>query len=182
VTRHNALPTFYQYGERAYRLRDGKRETAVNKATDKKATTATATTKVSSVKLSQRVLDGWELVKLGEATALGGWFAIGDALRTGKRGMQAHFVEVSGYSKSLVSKAVTIAEAQANGGDFDWEDFGTINEAYEAARAELNGGDVPEKQERKTVTKSDDITPEQRVKRDGKAAAKAYALAILALV
>ncbi|NBO55655.1 MAG: hypothetical protein EBU84_13935 [Actinobacteria bacterium] len=176
------MHTFYRHGERAYRGFHGKREKTVNKATNNKATTNKAT-KVSSVKLSQRVLDGWELVKLGEATALGGWFAIGDALRTGARGMQAQFVEVSGYSKSLVSKAVTIAEAQANGGDFDWEDYATINEAYEAARAELNGGDVPAKQERKTVTKSsDDITPAQRVKRDGKAAAKAYALAILALV
>ncbi len=175
------MPTFYQYGERAYRLCDGKREKAVKKATDNKATTATATTKVSSVKLSQRVLDGWELVKLGEATALGGWFAIGDALRTGERGMQAHFVEVSGYSKSLVSKAVTIAEAQANGGDFDWEDYGTINEAYQAARAELNGGDVPEKQERKTVAKSASYKASDIVKSLGKAEAKKLALAILAL-
>jgi hypothetical protein len=179
VTRHNALPTFYQYGERAYRLRDGKRETAVNKATENKA--STAATKVSSVKLSQRVLDGWELVKLGEATALGGWFAIGDALRTGERGMQAHFVEVSGYSKSLVSKAVTIAEAQANGGDFDWEDYGTINEAYQAARAELNGGDVPEKQARKSVSKSASYKASDIVKSLGKAEAKKLALAILAL-
>lgn len=180
------MPTFYQFGERAYRLRDGKRETAVNKATDNKATTATATTKVSSVKLPETLTKAWEDIETGQATILGGWFTIGDYLRkSNRRGLQERFVEEmagrDGFSSGMVSKAVTIAKAHANGGDFDWQDYGSFTAAYNAARAELNGGEVPEKQERKTVTKSASYKASDIVKSLGKAEAKKLALAILAL-
>jgi hypothetical protein len=161
------------------------KESTVNKATNNKATT-NKSTKVSCVKLPETLTKAWDDIETGQATILGGWFTIGDyLLKSKRRGLQERFVEemagVDGFSSGMVSKAVTIAKAQALGGDFDWQDYGSFTSAYNAARAELNGGDVPEKQERKTSVKVSSYKANDIVKALGKAEAKKLALAILAL-
>jgi hypothetical protein len=155
-------------------------------ASTKNTAKSTATTKVCAHKLSE-CLAQWEVIQEAEATRLGAWFAIGTIiLSENKRGLQAEFVERTGANKGDVSSAVKVAfahaESLANDDDgFDWEDYTSLQDASNAARAYLKGDEVPVKKSRKSADTTEDMTPEEFLKAKGAKAAMKFALEVMAL-
>lgn len=147
--------------------------------------------KVCAHKLSKAMQECVALandIKLFGASALDRYLSIANHILSGAV-RQVDVVNETGLPKSDVSMAVTIANAvrESDGGDdeFVTDEFTSLREAYNAARAYLKTGSVPSKSARKpkaSAKKAPKMTANDIVKTLGKAQAKKLAMDILARI
>lgn len=162
----------------------------MSKATNK-ATTAKSE-KVSVRKLPMHVEQAFDDIAEFEASAFQSWLVIGESVWKGEC-TRAEVLFWHPERKGQLSKATTIMEAVAvgfpltdEGDSADDENpfiYGSLNSAYEGAKAFLNGEEITveeakAKSQRKKAT--DKVTASALIKELGLAQAKKLALEILA--
>ena len=154
---------------------------ATNKATTNKATGK----KVSHAKLSVCV-DAWQEAETHEASALAYYMVIGQHVaEDDTRGLAVQLAEATGESTGRISKMKKVwlahVESEAQGDDeFSWEDYATLDKAYQAANAYIGKRDTSRPKAQPKA--SGKVTADALIKSLGKAEAKRLALAILANV